>query len=154
MTERPDPDDNLVVYIPSRRVRFATSPFEAGLALAAVLSAIWFLALRTCGGESASNLSTVVPSWWEWPINLGYGLSGVLILYGLWTGRVNHEAAGLIGLAASAGINLTVVFYLRGAAATTSVIAYVAIVGASLARSVIVRKHRHVVALRPDRGDT
>jgi hypothetical protein len=143
-----------VVYIPSRRVRFATSPFEAGLAGAAVLTAIWFVASFLCGEDDKSNLSAVVPSWWEWPINLGYGLSGALILYGLWTGKVNHEAAGLVGLAASAGINLTVIAYLRGTAAVASIIAYVAIVLAALARSIIVRKHRHVIALIPERDPT
>ena len=77
--------------------RLRANVFEAWLGFLTILIVVQYL-LRP-------NPVTILYGNWDWLWRGAYGASGVLILVGIWFGRVDWEAAGLIVFAGGAAAN-------------------------------------------------
>jgi hypothetical protein len=74
--------------------RLAVVPFEAAIAITAVLTGILAVAVPEASGSVAEAAPSLARLW-----GAMYGIAGLLILGGLLTGRVAGEALGLVWMA-------------------------------------------------------
>lgn len=109
--------------------RLCHDPFETLIALLAVFTALF--ALFRVGGAGASAYDAVLPHWAATLFQIGYLLSGLLLLGGVGASRADVESAGLVIIAASQVARAIVNVALIGlAAASVSVVFSVLVVGA------------------------
>lgn len=140
MTE-PQP---LLSIVPDRRTRFQANPFETLIALLAVISAVVFL-LPPDPAIDGSTVEQAVPLWVALVWNVLYGLSGVGILAGLWTGKANVEVAGLILLVSGVLVSTVAALDVRGESALAGVFTFLAVALSCAVRIRILTQHRRAV---------
>lgn len=141
--------DGQIVTIPARRARLATSPFEIAIAVSAVINGA--LTLLLPHAVEGGNLHALVPLWMAYAVNLGYAAAGGMLLGGLWTDRRKVEICGAVALALFLSVDLVVLIGVRGVAALRSISTFIALIGACVARVLILWSYQHLIAIRSRR---
>lgn len=136
----------------ARWARFASAPFEVAIAVAAVVTGGYLVAWQPA--LKVTNLAAVAPLWASYAVNVGYLVGGLCMLGGLWRGNRDVEASGLWLLASTLAIGVLILIYVRGGAATASIISQTALAAGSLYRGVMVRRYTMVVVAVPGRDIT
>lgn len=89
--------------------RLAAAPFEALVAALAIISTLGQIATGTAGAVAVALPGWLVTGW-----QISYLAAGVLVLFGLATGRVAVEACGLMWLAGVVVVNVVSIVAVSG----------------------------------------
>jgi hypothetical protein len=131
--------------LPSRRVRFQVNAFEVVVAVIALTTCVYGLADPAVIRES--TLNEAIPIAWAYIWHAGYGLAAVGIIAGLWRGRRNEEAAGLILMASAVAIQTVAVVAVRGTSASSSVLVLLAVTLGCACRAGLLLTNRRAILI-------
>lgn len=127
----------------ARRAYAYANVFELLIAFFSLLAAVSF-ALNPAERRATAVGQTLAPYDWLW--NIGYGLAGLLIVWGVLRIRPRIEVAGLALLAGFVGINATAVIAVGGLRGWYTLGTYVSVIAACFIRARVL-----FVASRPPR---
>lgn len=130
--------------LPQTLWRLAALPFEALVAILAIHAA----AMQLLGGADTSAIAmTGAPRLIDYAWVISYGISGLLVLIGLASGRLQLEAAGVIWLAGAVAINVAALLSLPGGP-QPRLVPFVATIIVCLTRAVVILAGRNVILIR------